>query len=122
MVEDDKCTPLMTNPLTQVNCADSLASLLRSPDGTNWSQVGAFGFGDPSNGAFNPSVVFAGQLYLGTSRSSGGGQVWRSPDGTNWTQVVFDGFGDLDNVAVSPTVVLRYGVRSRPSSPTSIEE
>jgi PKD repeat protein len=52
----------------------------RTVNGTNWEQVGSAGFGDSNNYApywDNSVTVFNNRLFLGTSNSANGGEVWR---------------------------------------------
>jgi len=53
----------------------------RTQNGTDWQQVGFAGFGDSNNGApywDNSVAVFNNRLYIGTSNSANGGEVWRN--------------------------------------------
>ncbi len=54
--------------------------LWRSTDGALWEQANQDGFGDSHNAGSNWSnatVVFLGQLYVGTSNVLDGGELWR---------------------------------------------
>lgn len=54
--------------------------LWRSGDGTNWERANQGGFGDSGNTGSNRSSAaanFLGQLYVGTSNSFDGGEIWR---------------------------------------------
>ncbi len=51
----------------------------RTTDGANWEQVGFAGLGDSNNNASywdNSTTVLNGHLYVGTSNSANGGEVW----------------------------------------------
>ena len=55
----------------------------RTADGTNWEQANLDGFGDSKNTATNASnatAEFLGQLYVGTSYPTDGGELWRMLD------------------------------------------
>jgi hypothetical protein len=52
----------------------------RTTNGTDWEQVGFGGFGDASNYTTyfdNAMTAFHNSLYIGTSNSSNGGEVWQ---------------------------------------------
>jgi len=52
----------------------------RTADGTHWEQVGFAGFGDSNNYATywdNATAVFNNRLYIGTTNSANGGEVWK---------------------------------------------
>ncbi len=52
----------------------------RSPDGAQWSQVNANGFGNPNNiGTLwsNGTINFHDRLYVGTTNTVNGGEIWR---------------------------------------------
>jgi hypothetical protein len=79
------------------------ATIWRSADGGNWTQVTAPGF-DILYGVDNPIVfdmfTFKGKLYAGTGNwetTSSAGQIWRSNDGTDWSLVAADGLGNSNN-------------------------
>jgi len=76
----------------------------RSSNGTDWSQVVAAGFGDPSNGEAYYLAPFKDQLYAATwsYTTTHGAEIWRSSTGDSgdWTRVVTDGFGDVNNAAI----------------------
>lgn len=73
----------------------------RSPDGTNWDQVEANGFGD-ANHSISTFTVFTDTLYAATGNNSGL-QIWRSStgDSLSWTNVVTGGFGYSTNRQVT---------------------
>ena len=51
----------------------------RTADGANREQVGFAGFGDSNNQSSywdSATAVFAGNLYIATSNSANGGEVW----------------------------------------------
>ena len=51
----------------------------RTADGTHWEQVGFAGFGDSNNISTywdNATAVFNNRLYIGTTNSANGGEVW----------------------------------------------
>jgi hypothetical protein len=51
----------------------------RTADGTHWEQVGFAGFGDSNNTSTywdNATAVFNNRLYIGTTNSANGGEVW----------------------------------------------
>jgi hypothetical protein len=57
------------------------AEVWRTSDGTNWQQVGDAGWGD-SNNAYadyfdKGATVFNNSLFIGTSNSANGGEVWQ---------------------------------------------
>jgi hypothetical protein len=72
----------------------------RTTNGSDWSQVGATGFGSAENYQTGGFAIFNGKLYIGTRNDVTGAQIWRSGDGSTWTQVVADGFSDLNNYKV----------------------
>lgn len=52
----------------------------RSADGTLWEQINLDGFGDSSNSSTNWSNAtanFLGKLFVGTSNTADGGELWR---------------------------------------------
>lgn len=54
--------------------------LWRSTNGTDWERANAVGFGDSKNTTTNGSnavAQFLGQLYVGTSNTLTGGELWR---------------------------------------------
>jgi len=74
----------------------TIATIWRSADGENWSQVFA---GDPGFiGNVSALEVYHEQLYVVLSNYASGVEVYRTANGTNWEQVGFDGFGDTNNV------------------------
>jgi len=79
------------------------ASIWRSVDGRDWTQMTSPGF-DSAYGANNPivfdMVTFKDQLYAGTGNwesTPSAGQIWRSADGTDWSPVALDGLGNPNN-------------------------
>lgn len=82
----------------------------RSSDGVNWEKVvgqddlysNGMGFclkdtEGLANDEVTSTVVFGGNLYLGTQNSNGDSSIWRTSDGTQWTKVL--DFHDLGEVA-----------------------
>lgn len=71
----------------------------RAPDGVAWEPVVPDAFGDPVNNDSGKFGVYAGQLYVGTSRAVPGGtgpgdtglEIWRTGDGIGWEPVVATG-------------------------------
>ncbi|NQV00289.1 MAG: chitobiase/beta-hexosaminidase C-terminal domain-containing protein, partial [Parcubacteria group bacterium] len=61
---------------------------------------GGGGFGDALISSISKLITFGSNIYAGTDRQMGGGQVRRSDNGTSWTQVVSGGFGDNNNTAI----------------------
>ena len=55
------------------------------------------GFGNSNNRGASALEVFGGYLYMSTTNSTTGMEVWRTQDGTDWEQVGFAGFGDSNN-------------------------
>lgn len=54
--------------------------LWRSSDGAHWEQIAPDGFGDSHNAGTNASnavASFLGHLYVGTSNTAEGGELWR---------------------------------------------
>ncbi len=52
----------------------------RTPDGTEWQQIGFGGFGDNNNrqSYWDSSLsIFDGHLFIGTSNNANGGEIWR---------------------------------------------
>jgi tripartite motif-containing protein 71 len=72
------------------------AEVWRSPNGTNWTRVGAGGFGDLNNSGISGLAAFGNYLYASTSVAQGGAEVWRCQtcSGSDWTRVVSNGFGN----------------------------
>jgi len=73
----------------------------RSPDGENWTQVNAdgFGTGGQTSQGINALAVFDGDLYAATEGLPDGvvgAEVWRCQvcDGNDWEKVVVNGFGN----------------------------
>lgn len=74
----------------------TIATIWRSTDGENWSQVFA---GDPGFiGNISALEVYHEQLYVVLQNYASGVEVYRTANGTDWEQVGFDGFGDVNNV------------------------
>ncbi|MFL7840312.1 MAG: FixG Ig-like domain-containing protein [Candidatus Promineifilaceae bacterium] len=66
----------MTNAATGIE-------IWRTTDGTIWEQTNLDGFGDNKNTTTNGSnatTAFLGQLYVGTSNATDGGELWRMLD------------------------------------------
>jgi len=64
-----------------VGNAQTGIELWRLTDGTLWEQANRDGFGDSSNSGSNQSnaaVAFLSRLYVGTSNTVDGGEVWRT--------------------------------------------
>jgi len=74
------------------------ARVLRSSDGTTWSQVNTDGFGDTNN-IESIVQVYNSALYIGTINASGF-ELWKTTNGTDYAQIGTDGFGDTDNIGV----------------------
>lgn len=55
--------------------------------------------GDSNNIAFHSSIIYDGNLYVGTNNNVTGGEMWEY-DGSGWTQFNTDGFGDASNVLI----------------------
>jgi len=56
-------------------------------DGTRLAKAAADGFGDIHNTALTPGSEFQGELYVGTTNTTSGAQMWRTPDGAHWERV-----------------------------------
>ena len=81
----------------------------RTSDGISWSPVVADqvdvdgtgtnenGFGDSNNSVASSITIFDNKLYIGTSNSTTGGEVFSTSNGTTWTRVNNDGFDGLNN-------------------------
>ncbi len=71
--------------------------LIWRTDGTNWEQVVSSGFGDTNNQGINALAVFSSTLFVATSNSTTGVEIWSSGSGDigDWQQVNSDGFGDI---------------------------
>lgn len=94
----------------------------RTTNGSDWSQVGATGFGSTANYETGGFAVFNGYLYVGTHNDATGGQLWRSSDGTAWSHVPVDGFGDLNNTKIeSPFVNNGYLYAGTQNGVTGVE-
>jgi hypothetical protein len=94
----------------------------RTTNGSDWSQVGATGFGSTDNYQTGGFAIFNGYLYVGTRNDATGGQLWRSNDGTAWSHVPVDGFGDLNNTKIeSPFVNNGYLYAGTQNGVTGIE-
>ncbi|MFH1151472.1 MAG: hypothetical protein V1748_13465 [Actinomycetota bacterium] len=75
------------------------------PPYTDWVQVNADDFGDPSNWGCVSLETDGSYLYAGTWNTTTGCQVWRSacaggPPFTDWAKVNTDGFGDAGNTGI----------------------
>ena len=73
----------------------------RTANGTDWEQVGFAGFGDSNNSApywDNSVAVFDNCLYIGTTNSANGGEVWQK-------SVVTAGFTASPTEGVPPLTV-----------------
>ena len=77
----------------------------RSTNGSDWTTITDFGFGESSNESTGGFAQFGGYLYLGTRNEATGAQLWRTLDGLNWEQVVGNGFGDLNNIKIESLLV-----------------
>jgi sugar lactone lactonase YvrE len=80
------------------------ATILRTDDGTNWSQVNTTGFGDPKNTELTTGAVLNGRLYFGTRNDTTGAQLWRSTNGTTWESILINGFGNPQNIKIEALV------------------
>ena len=85
----------------------------RSDDDWNWVGVVAAGagvgsgFGDANNkspSSRTPSV-FGSYLYVGTTNTVTGGELWRTSDGIAWAQTNTNGFGDANNKSIPAMAV-----------------
>ncbi|MEW5803582.1 MAG: hypothetical protein AB1847_15925 [bacterium] len=86
----------------------------RSSNGLNWEKV--VGLDDPygngmgfcnkdpfglTNDVVTSSLVFKGQLYLGTMNDNAHSAIWKTSDGTHWTKVLdFFDLGETGNYYV----------------------
>ena len=68
----------------------------------SWDLINTPGFTSNSNYTAERSVVFQGNLYIGTG-SDIGCEVWRY-DGTSWTRIAANGFGDENNQAIKSMI------------------
>ena len=77
----------------------------RSPNGANWEQVVADGFGDPTNSEVFCLAEFQDMLYATTwsYTTTHGAEIWRSDSGDSgdWQRVVQNGFGDASTRGVT---------------------
>ena len=74
----------------------TIATIWRSADGANWTQVFV---ADPGFiGNISALEVFHDQLYVVLQNYASGVEVYRTANGTDWEQVGFDGFGDPGNI------------------------
>ena len=99
------------------------AQVLRSANGTDWTQVSEDGFGDVNNYQTGASAEYRGFLYVATLNDVTGAQLWRTPDGTTWEQVVSDGFGDVMNRKIESVFVYNgalYAVANNPEAGVDI--
>lgn len=84
-----------------VNNTTDGAKVLRSTDGSSWTQVNTNGFGDS---AHTNVVLFTGNniLYAGTVGEAGvsGFKLLKTTNGTDWVQIGTDGFGTADNYGI----------------------
>lgn len=86
------------------------ARIFRSQDGVTWSPASEPGFGEPHDirtPAILDLTVFKEEIYAGTGRGDGPGQIWRSVNGSTWAPMVIHGFGNPDTVDV--TTFVEYG-------------
>ncbi len=85
------------------------ATIWRTSDGTDWTQVSNPGFSSTYTNT-NPSIVdmvsYGNKLYAGTGWSGAPAQLWRSTDGTTWEQVMEGGFGNANNIALSSFTII----------------
>lgn len=71
------------------------------PPYTDWTQVNTDGFSDLSNEDAPFFGKHDGYLYVSTSKTFGGGEVWRTSNGTSWSQVGGDGLGNNANTSIT---------------------
>ena len=63
-------------------------------DGSQFTQVHTPGFGHLDNVENVPSVVYGGQVYIGTKNDSTGGELWKWPGSGNPVLVQGNGWGE----------------------------
>jgi len=85
------------------------ATIWRTNNGTDWSQVNTPGFGDPKNKELTAGAVFNGRLYFGTRNDITGAQLWRLTNGTTWESILTNGFGNPQNIKIEALIVWRDG-------------
>ena len=59
----------------------------------DWAQTNTSGFANANNTAVMSQAIFNGTLYVGTSNSVDGTQIWKTTDGASWSQANSNGFG-----------------------------
>ncbi len=69
-----------------------------------WRQVNDSGFGDSGNLAVYALCEYGGYLYAGTSRLTGGGEIWRF-NGFSWHRSGESGLGNPDNAVIRSLAV-----------------
>jgi hypothetical protein len=91
--------------------ASAPLEIWRAADGVAWEPVVVNGFGDAVNNHSGKLGVYAGQLYVGSSREVPGGtgpddtglEIWRTGNGTDWEALVAsDEAGDMLPGAILP--------------------
>ncbi len=78
------------------------AEIIKSIDGVTFNTT--YTFADTTNNigaSLGVFLVHDGYMYIETSNTVTGTEIWRTSNGTDWEQVNEDGFGDTNN---------RYGV------------
>lgn len=85
--------------------------LMRSTDGSNWSEAIGSSAGSVYNAEFTQMAEFKSKLYVGTAnfnwekQHTEGGELWRSDDGLAWSTVITGGFDSVDNDSISHLTV-----------------